>query len=488
VTARAVMLCGTASHVGKSLLVAALCRILRQDGVSVAPFKAQNMSNNAAVADGGEIGRAQALQARAAGLRPSVRLNPILLKPVGDLRSQVVVGGRVVDTMDVDAYHRFKETHGRAAVREHYRALAERVDVVVIEGAGSPVEVNLKAHDIANLWMAEQADAAVLLVGDIDRGGVLAALTGTMDLMAPDERDRVAGFLINKFRGERRLLEPALDFLRERWGKRTLGVVPYLTHRLPEEDGQGVADAGTGLAPDASVGVAVVRLPRMANFTDFDPLASEPDVALRYVDRPDQIAAADLVVLPGTKATLADLAWLRGRGLDRAVADHCARGGTVVGICGGYQMLGTRVTDPHGMEGGGEAEGLGLLPVETEMGPDKRCVEATYRPAPGGPLGDAPVTGYEIHMGRTRCRGGEALFADAPDGTGLVEGSVWGCYLHALFENDAARRAVLGPARAAKGLPEPAPVRYGDVVEASLDALAASVRKHVDLEAIRALL
>jgi adenosylcobyric acid synthase len=311
VTARALMLCGTASHVGKSLLSAALCRILKQDGFKVAPFKAQNMSNNAAVADGGEIGRAQALQARAAGLAPSVRFNPILLKPEGDLKSQVVVNGKVVGRMDVEAYHRYKESHGRDVVRAAYRDLAESVDVVLIEGAGSPVEINLKAHDIANLWMAEVADAAVLLVGDIDRGGVLAALVGTLVLMEPHERARVKGCVLNKFRGERRLLDPALDYLRTTWNLPALGVVPHLEHRLPEEDGVGISGFGGHLAPEASVRVGVVRLPRIANFTDFDPLAAEPDVALRYVERPEQAAGLDVLVLPGTKATLADLAWLR---------------------------------------------------------------------------------------------------------------------------------------------------------------------------------
>jgi adenosylcobyric acid synthase len=480
------MLCGTASHVGKSLLVTALCRILRQDGLAVAPFKAQNMSNNAAVADGGEIGRAQALQARAAGIPPTVSLNPLLLKPVGDLRSQVVAGGRVVGTMDVDAYHRFKDAHGRGIVLEHYRALAERFDVIVIEGAGSPVELNLKAHDLANMWMAEQADAAVLLVGDIDRGGVLAALTGTLELMEPHERARVRGFVINKFRGEPRLLEPALAFLRERWGRPVLGVVPHVDHRLPEEDGLGLAGASPGPAPEASVRVGVVRLPRIANFTDFDPLAAEPDVALRYIARPEQVAGLDLLILPGTKATLADLAWLRARGLDAAVAAHARAGGAVAGICGGYQMLGDRIADPHEVEGGGTAPGLGLLPVDTEMAPDKRCAEVRYVPAPDAGLGHAPLAGYEIHLGRTRCRGGAPLFRDAPEGTGVRSGAVWGAYLHGLFENDAARRAVLAPLRAARGLPAPPPVAWGAALEAGLDAWADTVRKHVDIGAIRA--
>jgi len=485
VTARALMVCGTASHAGKSLIVTALCRILRDDGLAVAPFKAQNMSNNAAVADGGEIGRAQALQARAAGIAPGVRLNPILLKPVGDLRSQVVVAGRVLDTMDVRAYHRWQETDGRRVVAEHYAALAEGCDAVVLEGAGSPVEVNLRDHDLANLWMARVADAPVLIVGDIDRGGVLAALAGTLELMDPADRARVKGFVINKFRGDRSLLEPALDYLRVRTGVATLGVIPHLEHDLPEEDGLGTVDSQ---ASDRPLTVAVIRLPRIANFTDLDPLRVEADVAVRYADRPEALDGADLVVLPGTKATLADLAWLRARGLDRATLRHAAAGGAVVGLCGGFQMLGTRIDDPHGVEGGGSAEGLGLLPVTTAMDPEKRVCEATHVPAPDASLGDAPVAGYEIHAGRSTATGGTPLFADAPAGSGIRAGNVWGCYLHGLFENDALRRAVLAPLRAARGLPEPAPVSYAAALDAAIDRLAGAVRKHLDVEAVRALL
>lgn len=484
-TARALVVCGTASHAGKSLVVTALCRILQADGASVAPFKAQNMSNNAAVADGGEIGRAQALQARAAGIPPSVRLNPILLKPVGDLRCQVVVAGRVHGTMDVRAYHRWQEDQGRQVVADHYRALAEDFDAVIVEGAGSPVEVNLRDHDLANLWMAEVADAPVLLVGDIDRGGVLAALAGTLELMEPRERARVKGFLVNKFRGDRGLLEPALDYLRIRTGVATLGVIPHLDHHLPEEDGLGTVDTPGEGRP---LTVAVIRLPRIANFTDLDPFRVEPDVAVRYADRPEALGGADLVVLPGTKATLADLAWLRARGLDRALVRHAAAGGAVVGLCGGFQMLGTRIEDPHGVEGGGSAEGLGLLPVTTVMDPDKRVCEARHVPAPEAGLGAAPVAGYEIHAGRSVATGGTALFADVPAGTGVRDGAAWGCYLHGLFENDPLRQAVLAPLRAGRGLPEPPQVSYAAALDDSLDRLADAVRKHVDMEAVRALL
>jgi adenosylcobyric acid synthase len=484
------MVCGTSSHVGKSLLTAALCRIFARNGVKVAPFKAQNMSNNAAVCDGGEIGRAQALQARAAGLPPSVHMNPILLKPVGERRSQVVVAGRVVDTMDVSDYHRFKETDGRRIVAEHYDILATQVDVIVMEGAGSPVEINLKAHDLANLWVAEMADAPVLLVGDIDRGGVLAALAGTIELMEPHERKRVAGFIINKFRGDASLLDPALEFLKDRYDIPTLGVVPHLHHNLPEEDGLGIRDVGGG--GGRCINIGVVRLPRIANFTDFDPFAVEPDVALGYLTRPDQIAGLDALILPGSKATIADLDWLKAQGLGRAIGNFANNGGTVIGICGGYQMLGQRIDDPDQVETGGSANGLGLLPIKTVLAEDKRCEAVQYTPN-NLLIGSDPVSGYEIHMGRTTASGasgapgGDSLFADAPVGTGVACGSVWGSYLHGLFDNDAARTAVLAPLRAHRGLDAPALVSYEGSLEASLDLLADTVEKHLDMAVINKL-
>ena len=485
-TARPLMVCGTSSHVGKSLLVAGLCRILHQDGVDVAPFKSQNMSNNAAVCDGGEIGRAQALQARAARIPASVDMNPILLKPEGEARSQVVVAGRPVGTMEVEEYHRYKETDGRRIVTEHYRRLAARHDVVVIEGAGSPVEINLKQHDLANLWVAEMADAPVVLVGDIDRGGVLAALAGTLELMAPAERARVKGYVINKFRGRRGLLDPGLSFLTDRYGVPCLGVVPYLSHALPEEDGV-AAEAGVSRG-SGRLRVGVVRLPRLANFTDFDPFAMEPDVTLSYLDHPQEVAAQDLLILPGSKATLADLAWLRRRGLDVAVRDFALGGGPVVGICGGYQMLGTTIADPGGVEGGGRADGLGLLDGRTILAAEKRCVEVTYTPTPDAGLGNTPVTGYEIHMGTTAPGKDAPLFADASEGTGQRRGNVWGAYLHGLFDNDAARQALLGPIRRERCLPEPPPVAFQERVDGSLDHWADTVRKHLDMGAVRALL
>ncbi len=479
--ARALMVCGTASHVGKSLLCAAFCRIFADDGLTVLPFKAQNMSNNAAVAAGGEIGRAQALQARAAKVDASVHMNPILLKPEGEARSQVVVHGKSVGSMAVDEYHRYKLSHGRQKVMESYEIISAQADVVVIEGAGSPVEINLKAHDIANLWMAQQADANVLLVGDIDRGGVIAALVGTMELMTEDERARVAGLVINKFRGERSLLIPALEFLEDRYGKKVLGVIPHIDHHLPEEDGLGIPAHRDHAAGRLRVGI--VRLPRIANFTDFDPLALEPDISLAYVDKPEQVTGLDLLILPGSKATLADLDWLNRRGLTTAITRYANAGGHVIGICGGYQMLGTTVSDPHGVEGGGDAEGLSLLPVSTELAADKRCLKVHYSPLPDAGLGSQPVAGYEIHMGRTRTDGAP-LFANSPAGTGVRQGNVWGSYLHGLFENDAARREVLAPLRRAAGLADPAPVSWAATLEAQIDGFSGVVRKHLDMEAL----
>ncbi|MFQ5508424.1 MAG: cobyric acid synthase [Leptospirillia bacterium] len=485
--AAALMLCGTGSHVGKSLLTAAFCRLFARQGLRVAPFKSQNMSNNAAVCDGGEIGRAQALQARAAGLSPHVDMNPILLKPVGEARSQVVVHGQVWDTLDVTDYHRFKETDGRRIAGESYRRLSENADLVVIEGAGSPAEINLKDHDIANLWVADMADARVLLVGDIDRGGVFAAFAGTLELLNPAERARIAGFLINKFRGRADLLIPAIDYLRERYGKPTFGVIPMLEHTLPEEDGLGVADRGGGFGAER-LNIAVIHLPRIANFTDFDPFTVEPDVSLGFVDRPEQLAGADMIILPGSKAVIPDLAWLKARGLDVAIREHAGKGGAVAGICGGYQMLGRHISDPHGVEQGGEAQGLGLLDCDTVMAEDKRCERVFLRPATASGLGTMPLEGYEIHMGRTRIAGGTPLFADAPEGTGVRVGNVWGSYLHGLFESDAARRALLAPLRDHKGLAEPEAVVFADLVERSLDSLADTVAKYVDMDAVRGLL
>ncbi|HZU05763.1 MAG TPA: cobyric acid synthase [Chloroflexota bacterium] len=488
---RTVMVQGTASGVGKTVLVAALCRLLRRAGLRVAPFKAQNMSNNAAVTvEGGEIGRAQAMQAQAAGVPPSVDMNPILLKPEGEARAQVIVRGRVWQRLSAQEYHAAKPAL-QQVVAESLARLRARFDVVVIEGAGSPAEINLQASDLVNMAVARLADAPVLLVADIDRGGAFAALVGTLELLAPADRARVCGLIINRFRGDPALLAPGLAQLSARTGCPVLGVVPYLPDLgLPDEDSQAL-EARQPAEPDASgLDIAVIRFPRIANFDDFAPLETERAVRLRYVSAPGQLGVPDLVILPGTKSTLADLAWLRASGLGPALLRLAAAGTPLLGICGGFQMLGRRLLDPHGADGvRGEALGLGLLEVETVFSPEKATRQVAGRVvARSGLFGcaaDLPLTGYEIHLGRTH--GPAAPFAElapvgatappAPDGAVAADGLTAGTYLHGLFHNQAVRRALLGALARRRGiaLPEPAAAgadpldRLADVVSASVD-------------------
>ncbi|MEK7773192.1 MAG: cobyric acid synthase, partial [Deltaproteobacteria bacterium] len=387
--ARPVMLQGTASHVGKSVLTAALCRILRQKGFKVAPFKAQNMALNSAVAvDGGEIGRAQAFQAEAAGILPTVDLNPVLLKPTGDCVSQVIIHGKVYGSMSAVEYHAFKKDV-RKYVLESYRRLERVYDVIVIEGAGSPAEINLRDNDIANMGVAELVGSPVIIVGDIDRGGVFASIVGTMELLTEDERKRVKGFLINKFRGDAGLLTPAIDYLERRAGLPVLGVIPYLKDiSLPDEDGV-TLDAGkkAGAIP-SEIEIAVVKLPRISNFTDFDPLKGSPGVAVHFVESPEDITGADMVIIPGTKNTLEDLVWLKDRGFEEALRRYRGRGGFLAGICGGFQMLGACVKDPNGVESGLKAvSGLGLIDAETVIMKEKNTFQIA---AEAGFPGDKP--------------------------------------------------------------------------------------------------
>jgi adenosylcobyric acid synthase len=450
------MVQGTSSSVGKSLLTAGLCRLFARRGLRVAPFKAQNMSNNAAVcADGAEIGRAQALQAVAAGVAPTADMNPVLLKPEADSRSQVVLRGRVWQTLPARSYQerkRFLWSH----VTESLDRLRSAFDLVVIEGAGSPAELNLKAGDIVNMAVARYARAPVLLVGDIDRGGVFAQLLGTLALLDPDERALVRGLVVNKFRGDPTLFTDGVRILEERGGVPVLGVVPFLAGLdLPDEDAVSVEVEPTATASPAAVEVAVVRLPRIANFDDFDPLRAEPGVRLRYVDSPSHLGRPHAVILPGTKSTVADLRWLRDRGLADAILRLADQGTAVVGICGGYQMLGRMVRDPGGVESdASEVAGLGLLPVETTFEGEKATHQVLAR-LDAGPgwmagLSGTLLTGYEIHMGRTPtdspwlevvARGG--VSCRVPDGAAAAGGRVWGCYLHGLFANDDFRRAWL---------------------------------------------
>jgi adenosylcobyric acid synthase len=486
------MVQGTASGVGKSLLVAALCRIFARAGYRVAPFKAQNMSLNAAVtADGREIGRAQAVQAAAAGVEPTVDMNPILLKPEADHCSQVVVRGRAMTTVDWHGYTRLAPTLWPVIVDSLAR-LRRTHDLVVIEGAGSPAEINLE-RDLVNMRVAAVVDAPVVLVGDIDRGGVFAALVGTLALLEPADRARVAGFVVNRFRGDASVLRPGLDMLTARTGVPMLGVVPHLgAAPIPDEDSLDLEHAKADLGAAAAVIVAVPRLPRIANFDDLEPLAAEPGVTVRFVTRPEQIDAADLVVLPGSKTTVADLAWVRDRGLDVAIANAAVDGRIVIGVCGGYQMLGDRLEDPDRVESHvGSMPGLGLLPVVTTFARDKTTRRAHGRVLAGGPLDaatGAPVEGYEIHCGRTSVRGGAPVFAlETPGGAktldGARAGNVLGTYLHGCFSSGPLRRALLTVAASQRGIaPDP---RWGtDRLSGRYDRLADRVAAALDLDTL----
>jgi adenosylcobyric acid synthase len=491
------MVQGTSSSVGKSLLVAGLCRLFARRGVKVAPFKAQNMSNNAAVCpDGAEIGRAQALQALAAGIPPSADMNPVLLKPEADARSQVIVRGRVWQTLGARHYYERKQ-HLWGVVTESLDRIRSSFDLVVIEGAGSPVELNLKSGDIVNMAVARYACAPVLLAGDIDRGGVFAQLLGTLWLLPPEERALVRGLIVNKFRGDPTLFQPGIQILEERGGVPVLGVVPFLTQLdLPDEDAVAIEgrEAVRGCLPDDSgaVEIAVVRLPRIANFDDFDPLRSEPGVRVRYVEDPSNLGRPHAIILPGTKSTIADLRWLRTSGLADEIARLAGRGAVVVGICGGYQMLGTVIRDPESVESAApEVAGLGLLPVETTFVPHKATCQVRVRVTGGDGNWLASLTGevyeaYEIHLGRTTTprpwaeiveRNGEAC--SVPDGAMAADGRVWGCYLHGLLANDRFRRAWLASLQRVAGPPAGAwPVR----LERALDRLADAISVAIPVE------
>jgi adenosylcobyric acid synthase len=498
--ARAIMFLGTSSHVGKSLLTAALCRIFAQQGYSVAPFKSQNMSlNSAATIEGLEIGRAQALQAEAAGVAPSVHMNPILIKPSGDCSSQVVVRGKIWGQISAADYHQRRVEELMPIVRESYQALASAFQVIILEGAGSPAEINLKQHDIVNMRMAEMADAACLLVGDIDRGGVFASLLGTVELLDPHERDRILGFCINKFRGDLSLLEPGVRMMEERLGKPCLGVVPYLPAlALEEEDSVGlppVARAGwpaSESAPDRPLRIAVVALPSFSNFTDFDSLRAEPSVDLHFCRSAELLANADVVILPGSKQTMGDLEWMRENGLDRAVG-HQARTGLVVGICGGMQMLGHELADPMGIERQGCMPGLGLLPIRTFMQAEKvtRLCSGTINDGSlfGQPIGEVRIAGYEIHVGKTVYLAQAEPFATLAsgelDGCISADRRVLGSYVHGIFDEDCFRHQFVTVARSFHGLNPPSLLNPWKAQRAeSLDRLARAVSTSLDMQRI----
>jgi adenosylcobyric acid synthase len=505
-TARSIMVLGTGSHVGKSLVTAALCRIFARAGYRVAPFKAQNMSlNSAATPDGHEIGRAQALQAEACGIAPSVHMNPVLIKPGSDTAAQIVVRGKVWRQLDARNYQEVRMAELLPVVEESYRILAAQHDVVVLEGAGSPAEINLKESDIVNMRMAKLADARCLLVGDIDRGGVFASLLGTCELLDEEERGRIAGFVINKFRGDVSLLWPGIRMIEQRLGKPCVGVIPHLPDlSLDEEDSVGFDRRGSVLwteqaAPGRKLQVGVIAFPSISNFTDFDALSAEPSVALRHFHDPCGLADADIIVLPGSKQTADDLHWLRELGFERALREHARKGGLIVGICGGFQMLGKELHDPLAMERVGSEEALGLLSVRTIMARDKVTVPARGVLSGGllfgQPVAPCELCGYEIHLGTTEYLDEAEPFAfitrqgdrEPPlrDGCVSLNGRIFGTYLHGIFDRDSFRHAFLRSARASLQMNAPQElVAWNERREQQLDLLADAFGSALDLDAI----
>jgi adenosylcobyric acid synthase len=493
------MVQGTSSHAGKSTLVAALCRIFKRAGHRVAPFKAQNMSNNAAVThDGGEVGRAQAMQAAAAGVDVTVDMNPILLKPQSDRTSQVVVLGRARAQYDARGYYD-RTAELWPVVTGALDRLRAAYDIVVIEGAGSPAEINLERYDLVNMRVARHANAPVLLVGDIERGGVFASLFGTVALLPENDRALIRGFIINKFRGDPSLLDSGFDTLREKTGIPTLGVLPYLDlSRLPAEDAVDWDRGARKTDEQTLIDVAIMRLPRIANLDEFQPLAAEPGVRVRWIADAESFGDPDLIIVPGTKSTMDDLARLRDRGLGAAIRERRANGTPVFGICGGFQMLGSRLVDDAGVEHVGAVDGLELLPVTTHFEPEKVTRRVRARLSANADLWSAPrfdaqLDAYEIHMGRTTLDGSEETAvrpfivgegADLhADGCATPDGLVVGTYLHGLFENDVFRRAVLAGLARRKSidLPSAGPLRS---IDQEFDALADVVASELDLGAI----
>ncbi|OGB26846.1 MAG: cobyric acid synthase CobQ [Burkholderiales bacterium RIFCSPLOWO2_02_FULL_57_36] len=458
------MVQGTTSDAGKTTLVAALCRLLARQGVKVVPFKPQNMALNSAVtSDGGEIGRAQALQAQAAGLAPHTDMNPVLLKPSSDTGAQIIIHGKVRADMNARDYHQFKPV-AMQAVLASYRRLREQYHAVIVEGAGSPAEINLRERDIANMGFAEEVDCPVILIADIDRGGVFAHIVGTLACLSESERKRIVGFVINRFRGDIGLLEPGLEWLQQNTGKPVLAVLPYLHGLfLDAEDAIQPAQVDSG-----TFRVVVPVLPRISNHTDFDALRAHPDVNLQFIGTGQPIPPADLVILPGSKNTRADLAWLIDQGWREALTKHLRYGGKVIGVCGGYQMLGRSIDDPHGVEGKpGVSNALGLLDIDTELTQDKRLLQVSGRCV----FADAAVSGYEIHMGTSQ---GAALanpafyIAERPEGARSADDQILGTYLHGLFDTPASCAALLRWA----GLHSDVSVDLVQLREQSLDRIA----------------
>lgn len=508
--AKVIMIQGTMSNAGKSFLVAGLCRIFRQAGYLAAPFKSQNMALNSFItADGLEMGRAQVMQAEAAGIEPEICMNPILLKPTSHMGSQLIVNGEIRGNYSASEYFRMKKSLIPDVMRA-YGELDSRFDVIVVEGAGSPAEINLRENDIVNMGLAELLDAPVLLVGDIDRGGVFAQLYGTAALLKEQERERIKGFIINKFRGDKEILKPGLSMLYDRIPILVAGVVPYMEVDIDDEDslaerltpqrdirGKGMDRAGNR----AFAKISVIRLPRISNFTDFNALERLPGISLSYVTKLEELREADLVILPGTKNTMGDFKWLRQSGLEAAILKKASEGALIAGVCGGYQMLGESLADPHGVEEGGSLRGMGLLPVQTIFQDDKTRTRVSGRT---DAFGGAEVTGYEIHMGETRRVGGKEFARLAEKSMaekcaaetrplvkedGCILGNVFGTYLHGVFDSESMQRAVWGFLATRNGVKEEMGEAFDGIStisykESQYDRMAEILRENLDMELI----
>lgn len=494
---KAIMVVGTTSHAGKSLIATSLCRILSRRGWRVSPFKGQNMALNAYVtSQGGEIGHAQAVQAWAAGVMPCVEMNPILLKPQGDMTSQVILMGKAVGKVSASDYYEQYFEKGWQVIQESLQRLSNEFDLVVCEGAGSPAEINLKHRDLTNMRVAQYLNAPTLLVVDIDRGGAFAHVVGTLELLEPEERKLIKGVVINKFRGQRSLLQSGITWLEERTGIPVIGVIPWLDQLFPAEDSLSLLERNSHNKPASDLNIIVIRLPRISNFTDFEPLESEPSVTVKYLSPTDSLGHPDAVIIPGSKTTITDLMLLQKTGMTTAIQNYAKAGGTVLGICGGFQMLGKTIADLDGVEGQeGHYQGLNLLPLTTMITDKKisrqRLVSSNY------PQAGLPVAGYEIHQGRSRLlelheeeqsSSYKPLFDDSSLGIVDVSQSIWGSYLHGIFDNGPWRRAWLNQLRQQRGMPAlPTGVaNYREQREALLNSLADTVEANLDLEVILA--
>ncbi len=484
--AKSIMIQGTMSNAGKSIIAAGLCRIFKQDGYRVVPFKSQNMALNSYITNENlEMGRAQAVQAEACGVEPSVYMNPILLKPVTDMGSQVIVMGEVMGNMKAMDYFKRKKEY-IPVIKSAYEKLAAENDIVVIEGAGSPAEINLKQDDIVNMGMAEIADAPVLLVGDIDRGGVFAQLIGTVMLLEKNEQDRIKGLIINKFRGDSKILTPGLDMIYEKCGKRVIGVVPYMDVDIDDEDS--LAEELEKKYSDAEIDIAVIRLPKISNFTDFQALQTEKNVSVRYVEKVSELKNPDMIIIPGTKNTIKDMAWLRESGIEGAILK--LKDTVIFGICGGYQMLGEKIEDKCGAEGGGSIRGMGLLPMITYFEKEKtrKKVQGNICSINGklSCLSGKKISGYEIHMGNSQLINGSCFVDVNGQLGGCCNENVMGSYIHGTFDEDDFRNALIGMLCSNKGIEYncEADISYKEYRERQYDKLARILRESLDMEKI----